>query len=96
MNGVRDLSLTHLETKYAKTNSKNGIRTKNSVRNTWVKKSQRGQPKKVNPESQPKKSTVKPEKSTQKVNGQLEKSTVNPWSKSTVNRSSADVAMTCC
>jgi hypothetical protein len=29
MNGLKDLILDHLETKYAKTNSKNGIKTKN-------------------------------------------------------------------
>ena len=37
-NSNRDLSLSHLETKYAKTDSKNGIRMKNWVRNTWVAK----------------------------------------------------------
>ena len=53
-NSSRDLILSYLETKYAKTDSKNGIRTKNWVRNTWVTK----------------KSTVNPEKSMQKVNDQ--------------------------
>ena len=37
-NSSRDPSLSHLETKYAKTDSKNGIRTKNWVKNTWVTK----------------------------------------------------------
>ena len=66
MNGVRDLILSHLDTKYAKTDSKNGIKMKNWVRNTWVAK----------------KSTVNPEKPTQKVNSQLPKS---QHKKSTVN-----------
>ena len=65
MNGVRDLSLSHLDTKYAKIDNKNGIKMKNWVRNTWVEKSQRSTLK-----SQRKKSMINTEKSTQKVNGQ--------------------------
>ena len=61
-NSNRDLSLTHLETKYAKTDSKNGTRMKNWVRNTWVAKKVNSQPWKVN--GQPCKVNTKSHQST--------------------------------
>jgi hypothetical protein len=66
MNGVRDLSLSHLETKYAKNRQqKRNQDEKLSKKHLGQKKSMQ-----LTLKSQRKKSTVNPEKSTQKVNGQ--------------------------
>ena len=89
MNGVRDLSLSHLDTKYAKIDNKNGIKMKNWVRNTWVakkstrSKSQHPEKSMVNAKSQ------RPKKVNCQSQLSVKKSTVGQrltWQKSTVQR----------